>query len=65
MADNVRYGAGGVIYRGAQTAEVEDGPVDWTKVPSAELITDLADLDAEGFTEKYGVNKTTVRKGEA
>ena len=65
MADNVRYGAGGVVYRGAQTAEVEDGPVDWTKVPSAELMIDLADLDAEGFTEKYGVNKTTVRKGEA
>ena len=27
--------------------------------------SDLADLDAEGFTEKYGVNKTTVKKGEA
>ena len=65
MVEVIRYGADGAVYRGAQTAEVEDGPVDWTKVPSAELISDLADLDAEGFTEKYGVNKTTVKKGEA
>ena len=66
MADAIRYGAGGVPWVGnVSTEEVEAGPVDWRKVPSAELISDLADLDADGFTEKYGANKTTVRKGDA
>ena len=64
--DELRYGAGGVPYVGKYSAgPVDTEPKDWRTTPSAELISDLADLDAEGFTEKYGVNKTTVRKGEA
>ena len=67
MADNeLRYGAGGVPYVGKYSDEtVDTGPKDWRTTPSAELISDLADLDADGFTEKYGANKTTVRKGDA
>ena len=64
--DEVRYGAGGVPYVGTfSDAPLDTGPKDWRTTPSAELISDLADLDAESFTEKYGVNKTTVKKGEA
>ena len=61
----VRYGAGGVAYYGQYSdTPVDTEPKDWRNTPSAELISDLADLDAEGFTKKYGVNKTTVKKGE-
>ena len=64
--DEVRYGAGGVPYVGKYSGEtVDTGSKDWRTTPSAELISDLADLDADSFTEKYGVNKTTVKKGEA
>ena len=64
--DEVRYGAGGVPYTGKfSDTPADTGPKDWRKTPSAELISDLADLDAESFTEKYGANKTTVKKGEA
>ena len=66
MVDDVRYGAGGLPYVGRGSTEgAKAGPKDWRKTPPAELLSDLADLDAEGFTEKYGVNKTTVKKGEA
>ena len=66
MGDEVRYGAGGVPYVGKFTdASVDIGHKDWRNAPSAELLSDLADLDADSFTEKYGVNKTTVKKGEA
>ena len=66
MADDVRYGAGGVPYTGKFSDTLADtGPKDWRNTPSAELLSDLADLDADSFTEKYGVNKTTVKKGEA
>ena len=65
MVDEIRYGAGGVPYSGKFSGkEVDTGPKDWRNTPSAELMSDLADLDAEGFTKKYGVNKTTVKKGE-
>ena len=65
MVDNTRYGSGGVAYQGKFSATPADtGPKDWRDTPSAELLSDLADLDAESFTEKYGVNKTTVKKGE-
>ena len=64
--DEVRYGAGGVPYYGKFSGEsVDTGPIDWRNTPSAELLSDLADLDADSFTEKYGANKTTVKKGEA
>ena len=64
--DEVRYGAGGVPYVGVFSEATSDtGTKDWRKTPSAELLSDLADLDADSFTEKYGVNKTTVKKGEA
>ena len=67
MADNeLRYGAGGVPYVGKYSDEpVDTESKDWRTTPSAELISDLADLDADSFTEKYGANKTTVKKGEA
>ena len=68
MADDVRYGAGGVPYTGKFSdtpTPVDTGPKDWRNTPSAELLSDLADLDADSFIEKYGVNKTTVKKGEA
>jgi len=68
MADDVmvKYGAGGVPYIGKYSDEpVDTGPKDWRTTPPAELISDLADLDADSFTEKYGANKTTVKKGEA
>ena len=62
----VRYGAGGVPYVGKYSDEPGDTETkDWRTTPSAELLSDLEDLDAEGFTEKYGANKTTVKKGEA
>ena len=64
--DGVRYGAGGVPYTGKfSDTPVDTEPKDWRTTPSAELLSDLADLDADSFTEKYGVNKTTVKKGEA
>ena len=64
--DEVRYGAGGVPYTGKfSDTPADTGPKDWRNTPSAELLSDLADLDADSFTEKYGVNKTTVKKGEA
>ena len=64
--DEVRYGAGGVPYTGKfSDTSADTGPKDWRNTPSAELLSDLADLDADSFTEKYGVNKTTVKKGEA
>tara|TARA_R110002020_G_scaffold313798_1_gene529023 strand:- start:583 stop:789 length:207 start_codon:yes stop_codon:yes gene_type:complete len=68
MADDVmvKYGAGGVPYIGKHSdTPVDTEHKDWRDTPSAELLSDLADLDAESFTEKYGVNKTTVKKGEA
>jgi hypothetical protein len=64
--DEVRYGAGGVPYTGKfSDTPADTGSKDWRNTPSAELLSDLADLDADSFTEKYGVNKTTVKKGEA
>ena len=64
--DEVRYGAGGVPYTGKfSDTPADTGPKNWRNTPSAELLSDLADLDADSFTEKYGVNKTTVKKGEA
>ena len=64
--DEVRYGAGGVPYTGKfSDTPADTGPKDWRNTPSAELLSDLADLDADSFIEKYGVNKTTVKKGEA
>ena len=64
--DGVRYCAGGVPYTGKfSDTPADTGPKDWRNTPSAELLSDLADLDADSFTEKYGVNKTTVKKGEA
>ena len=63
MADAVRFGAGGAPYKPDTPSEPE--PIDWRKVPAAEMLGDLADLDADEFVEKYNVNKSTVRKGGA
>ena len=61
MAEVTRFGAGGVPYVVSTPSEPE--PIDWRKVPAAEMLTDLSALDADEFVEKYNVNKATVRKG--
>ena len=62
MAEEIiRFGTGGVPYTPATPSEPE--PIDWRKVPAAEMLSDLSGLDADEFVEKYNVNKATVRKG--
>ena len=63
MADAVRFGAGGAPYKPDTPSEPE--PIDWRKVPAAEMLGDLDDLDADEFVEKYNVKKSVVKKGGA